>query len=255
MRPTPTPPLTVPPGPPADRNTVLAHLARVLLALQPSSRLLMAVDGVDGAGKTTFADELASALRASGAAEPRQVLRVGLDDFHNVRGVRYRLGRSSPDGFWLDSYNLGQFKEYVLDPLTKGVPAFRDRGHDLETDAVLDPAPVPAAPNAVVLVDGMFLHRDELRNFWDCSVFLDVPFTVTAARLAVRDGSPSVHPHRPGRDRYVGGQQRYFAAADPAARAFLVLENSCERTLQVIDPANATYRAGKQPGKVNSSGR
>ncbi len=204
---------------------------------------MVAVDGVDGAGKTTFADELASALSAGG---PRQILRVGLDGFHNVREARYRLGRSSPEGFWRDSYNLRQFTEYVLVPLSSGMPVFRDRGHDLETDAVLDPVPVPAAADAVVVVDGMFLHREELRGFWDYSLFLDVPFEVAAARMALRDGPGAAPPSAvpPNRDRYVGGQQRYFAAADPASRADLVLDNSRSATLRVIADRDVSYRSG-----------
>ena len=52
----------------------------------------IAIDGPDGAGKTHFADALAELLRD----RQRPVVRVSLDDFHNTREVRYRLGRSSP---------------------------------------------------------------------------------------------------------------------------------------------------------------
>ena len=233
----------LPAGTARPRGAVIAGLAAALCARNPRTRLLVAVDGVDGAGKTTFADHLAAALRKSGS---RQVLRVGMDDFHNVRGIRYRRGRRSPDGFWLDSYNLRQFSEYVLNPLISGAPEFRDRGHDLGTDTVLDPPPVPAAADAVVVIDGLFLHREELRGSWDYSLFLDVPFGVTAARLARRDGSPSPSPEKdPGRDRYVGGQLRYFAAADPAARADLVLDNSRSGTLEVVTAASVSYRRGR----------
>jgi hypothetical protein len=55
----------------------------------------------DGSGKTTFAAELAAAVRLLG----RPAVGVSLDDFHNVRAVRYRQGRESPQGFWLGSYN------------------------------------------------------------------------------------------------------------------------------------------------------
>ncbi|MCQ1949461.1 uridine kinase [Arthrobacter sp. zg-Y859] len=229
------------PGKPLARAAFLSELAAVLLPLRTDSRLLVAVDGVDGAGKTTFADDLARVIRGVDGPQ-RQVLRVTLDAFHNVRSVRYRRGRGSPEGFWRDSYNLEQFMEYVLAPLASGAAEFRDRGHDLPTDAVLDPEPVMAAKDAVVLIDGLFLHREELRDFWDFSVFLDVPFDVTAARMAVRDGpgpgsrqAGAVSPH----ERYVGGQQLYFAAADPAARADLVLDNSRATTLRVINGSDA----------------
>lgn len=50
-----------------------------------------------------------------------------------------------------------------------------------------DPVGVPH--RAVVIVEGMFLHRDELFAQWDLSVFLHVPFTISASRMAQRDGT------------------------------------------------------------------
>jgi len=47
------------------------------------------IDGVDGAGKTTFADALATTLQQQG----RPVVRVSVDDFHHPRAIRYARGR------------------------------------------------------------------------------------------------------------------------------------------------------------------
>jgi hypothetical protein len=65
-----------------------------LLALPQDRVARVGVDRVDGAGKTTFADELARALEAIG----RRTIRASVDGFHNPRSVRYRLGRGSPQG-------------------------------------------------------------------------------------------------------------------------------------------------------------
>ena len=40
-----------------------------------------------------------------------------------------------------------------------------------------------------MVIDGIFLHRDELVEAWDYSIFLDVPFKLSVARMAARDGS------------------------------------------------------------------
>ena len=74
------------------------------------------IDGGDGSGKTTFADDLAAVLRSVG----RAAARVSVDDFHNPREVRYRRGRTSPSGFWLDSFDYDRLREYVLAPLGPG---------------------------------------------------------------------------------------------------------------------------------------
>lgn len=78
----------------------------------------MAVDGVDGAWKTTFADALAETLRE----RHREVIRVSVDDFHHVRAIRYRRGRDSAEGFWLDSFNYSRLRADVLDPLPRRHP-------------------------------------------------------------------------------------------------------------------------------------
>jgi uridine kinase len=75
------------------------------------------------------------------------------------------------------------------------------------------------------VLDGLFLHRDELAGYWDFSVFLTAPFAVTAARMAVRDGSHP-DPEHPSLARYVQGQRLYFAACRPWERAGLVIDNS-----------------------------
>jgi uridine kinase len=80
-----------------------------------------------------------------------------------------------------------------------------------------------APPSAILLVDGIFLHRDEVVEHWDFSVFLDVGFAVSVARMAVRDGSPP-DPDDPRNHRYVEGQRLYLARCEPAKRASLVID-------------------------------
>jgi uridine kinase len=70
-------------------------------------RSIVAVDGVDGAGKTVFANSLARRLEVLG----RPVIRAGIDGFHNPRSVRYRRGKDSPEGFFLDSFNYDSLKK------------------------------------------------------------------------------------------------------------------------------------------------
>ncbi|KAB7745349.1 uridine kinase [Nostocoides sp. F2B08] len=185
----------------------------------PGRPAKVGVDGVDGSGKTTFAGELATAYRRSG----REVHVVHLDDFLNPRAVRHRVGRSSPEGFVRDSYDLAAVRAAVLAPLGTGrehviVP----RVFDHVADRPVRAEPVTVGRDAVVVVEGLFLHRPELRESWDVSVFLDVPFEVSAARLAARDGSPG-DPEHPAMRRYVEGQRIYLRECRPQERATFVL--------------------------------
>ena len=189
----------------SGREALVAEVAACVPAASGEDCLRVAVDGVDGSGKTSFADELAGALRVSG----RDVVRVSADDWHQVRALRYARGRHSPEGFWLDSYDYGRLHTEVLEPLGPGGSrCFRRRGHDLESDVVLS-GPVEAAPaGAVVVVDGLFLQRSELDRCFEFAIWLDVPFEETTRRMAVRDGT-SPDPSAPSMTRYVEAQRTY----------------------------------------------
>lgn len=158
--------------------------------------MLVAVDGMDGAGKTVFADELGRELAERG----RPVRRASIDDFLHPPDVRYRRGRWSPAGFWLDSYDYAAFEAQVLEPFCR------------------EPT------GAVLVVDGIFLHRDELIRHWDFSVFLDVSVETAYARMSTRDGVPA-SPAHPANRRYVEGQRRYFSACQPWTRASMIINN------------------------------
>ena len=202
------------------RARVLAAVAARVPGADGQGCVRVAVDGVDGAGKSVFADELAAVLREAG----RHVVRASVDDFHHVRAVRYAQGPDSPGGFWLDSFDYPALRAALLDPLGPGgTRRYRTAAHDLDTDAPLDPPWLDAPAGAVLVLDGLFLHRDELAGSWDLSVFLDVPFAVSAARTAARDATDPADPRQP---RHIGGQLLYFAACSPAGRADIVVDNA-----------------------------
>ena len=182
----------------------------------------MAVDGVDGAGKTLFADELADRLRHEGVP----VIRAGVDGFHRPAAERYRRGRRSPEGFFLDSYDYASLHRVLLDPLSPGgTLRYRVAVFDLASDAPVDHPMAVAEVGSILVVDGIFLHRDELVGEWDFSVFLRVSFAEATRRWQVRDG---VEPRRrtTSDDRYVEGQRLYLTACHPERRASLLVDNN-----------------------------
>lgn len=153
-------------------------------------------------------------------------VRVSLDGFHHPAAVRHRRGRHSPEGFFLDSYDDAAFRRLVLDPLAPGGDRrIRRAVHDVH-DEVAVTAPVEVVPDdAVLVVDGIFLHRDELADAWDLSVWLEVPFAASIPRGAARGfGDPD--PTAPANHRYVEGQRLYLRTCHPRERATFVVDNT-----------------------------
>lgn len=204
-----------------ERRQVVQRVARLVPMPEGDACVRVGIDGPDASGKTTFADELAAEVRGL----DRPVARVSLDDFHHPRAVRYQLGRDSPEGFWRHAFDYARFRGDVLDRFGPGADRrYRTAAHDLVTDTERRTPPRTAAIGTVLIVDGLFLHRDELVMAWELSVFLDVDFTETAKRMVVRDGADP-DPEHPGNRRYMGAQRIYFAACAPHERADILIDN------------------------------
>jgi uridine kinase len=190
--------------------------------LHPHRIVRVAIDGVDGAGKTALAGALAPLVGNKG----RPTIRASVDDFHNPRSIRYAPGKYSPDGFYQESYDYSAFRKLLLDPLgPDGSGRYVAKHFDHRTDQVVEADAQQALPSAALIVDGIFLHRPELRSCWDLSIFLKVDFDISVPRGAARDQTPeAIAPDAPSYRRYVGGQQRYLAECAPEQAADIVID-------------------------------
>jgi uridine kinase len=142
-------------------HDLLARLAAQVAAMH-LRRLRVAVDGVDGAGKSVFAEELADRVRVTG----RPAVRASVDGFHRPSAERYRLGRSSPDGFYRESYDYQQLAELLLEPFAPGGSGrYRASAFDHRTDAPVSAPEQQAAPDAVLILDGIFLYVEGQRRY------------------------------------------------------------------------------------------
>ena len=119
-------------------------------------------------------------------------------------------------------------KRVLLDPLgPQGSRTYCSAIFDHLTDAPLPMRMLVADPASVLVFDGIFLHRPELRDVWDLSIFLDAPFDVTIPRGAGRGagwGSPDVHA--PSNQRYIEGQRLYLRECEPQTLANFVIDYS-----------------------------
>jgi len=199
-----------------EKKDVLDALAAEIVALYAGGRVVVAIDGMDGAGKTHFADDLAVALAAAG----RSVFRASIDDFHRSQAERHDRGADSSEGYYNDSFDYSTFRRVLLEPFRMGgstafVTAAFDSVRNLPVQSKWRTGP----KDAILVIDGIFLHRPELAGLWNYSIWLDVPREVAEQRMLDRDG-PTENV-----ERYRGGQDRYLAAVNPSAAASSIIDN------------------------------
>jgi uridine kinase len=92
---------------------VIGVVADWVAALGPG-RLRVAIDGLTGAGKTSFGHELAAALRRLG----RPTMRASMDDFkHPWRHAReHGYDRVSGEGNYRNAYDFRSARDLLLEP-------------------------------------------------------------------------------------------------------------------------------------------
>jgi uridine kinase len=230
------------------RSALLKHVAdKILRIRQVGGMTLVGIDGTDGSGKTVFADELAATLR--GLEVP--AIRASVDDFHRPRQNRYMRGKSSPEGFYYDSYDYDAFRRLLLEPLLSGRPYCRAM-HNVRTDEFIEMEFEQAKPGTVLVVDGIFLHRDELYRYWSFSVFLEADLSTAYERMAIRDGCPPDLNDDANR-RYRDGQLIYLRACQPQARASLVIDNNDLQRPKIITSLQQ-HPSSKSRGNLVFSG-
>lgn len=210
-------------APTIARRDLLAALANDVLSRRSGHPLRVAVDGPTAAGKTTLADELGELL---GRSAP--VIRAGLDGFHRPRALRYARGRRSATGYYEDARDYAAVRKELLDPLGPGGSRrFRRAIFDLDADVAIDAPQEDAEPDAILIVDGTFLQRDEFAGAWDIVVFLDVDPATSLKRGVARDASV-LGGHEAAAALY---HERYLAAwalyavVRPADSADLVIDH------------------------------
>ena len=200
-----------------EKKDALDALAAEIVALYAGGRVVVAIDGMDGAGKTHFANDLAVALTATG----RSVFRASIDDFHRSQAERHARGADSADGYYRDSFDYSTFRRVLLEPFRMGgstafVTAAFDHVRDLPVQSKWRTGP----KDAMLVLDGIFLNRPELAGLWNYSVWLDVTREIAEKRMLDRDG-PTENV-----ERYRGGQDLYLAEVNPRTAASSIIDNS-----------------------------
>ncbi|SRR6266446_3997313 len=200
--------------PKRHRLAVLDDLAARITSLETARPFRIAIDGRTAAGKTTLANELADLIESRG----RQTIRTSIDGFHRPKAERYARGRLSAEGYYHDARDLPAIMTFLLAPLGPGGNClYRTASFDLDNDRPIEQQPKLAPANSILIVDGTFLQRPELRDGWDLSVFVETSEEVSGRRGVHRDAA-----------RLGGLEAAHQLYAQRYRPAFALYERLCE---------------------------
>jgi pantothenate kinase len=155
--------------------TALDAAAALVLSLPADRRILVGIAGAPGAGKSTFARELAA--ETGGTVLP-------MDGFHLPQARLVELGRRDRMGAD-DTFDVSGFVE-LLHALRTGGPATAP-GFDRTVEEPVAGAITIEAAHRILIVEGNYLlHWPEVAPLLDATIFVRLDETTRHERLIAR---------------------------------------------------------------------
>lgn len=195
------------------------------LIQEKQTPVLVAVNGIEGSGKTVFSQNLVRFLKSSKI----EALHISIDGFHNDKNVRYRQGRDSAIGYYEDSYDEQAFVSRVLKSSQNGVPKVTTAIYDIYKEEALNNEPEKISNNAVIVSDGSYLFKTIYSNYWDLKIYLEVDKALALERGSKRD-EKLLNSYILAREKFIN---RYHKASSiynkkirPKKQADIIIDNN-----------------------------
>lgn len=205
-----------------EQTEVVQAIAAEILHHYRHGRTMVAVDGRHCAGQGEIADALAAELTTRGA----KVFRASMRDFFRPRADRERAEQSGGAAYYREVYDYSLVRRVLVDPFhTAGSTGFVLTGFDAVRDQpVFQPKWMSAGADAILVIDGVFLHRRELAGLWNYSIWLATPprEVPEAPHAEPADDSEGAGERAAV---YRAADERYQAEASPSEKATTIIDN------------------------------
>jgi len=171
-------------------------------------RLIVGIDGLGGAGKSTLANGINDAFAGC-------VSIVRCDDFYRpLTGEESAL--LTPEESYEHYFDWRRLRDEALMPLREGRHV-RYQRHDWSTDRLAEW--IDVEPREIVIVEGVFSTRPELRPLLDVAIFIETPCAERIRRMRARP-----QPNTSWMARWLAAEDWYLAHVASHRHADLLLE-------------------------------
>jgi len=185
---------------------------------------IVAITGPDASGKSQLAINLNKELKTNNI----NTLLIQGDWFHYPKKQRESATGNLDEQFLYKMINFDRLKNEVLEPIRQKNNNITFTHHDYDTDkakveniSIFDPV--------VILVEGIFILRPSLRNYFDFKIYIHVDPETTLKRALVRDkkryGNLSTITDK-YKNKYLPGQALHRKLHDPMAISNIIVDNN-----------------------------
>ncbi|MBA4347878.1 MAG: uridine kinase [Clostridiales bacterium] len=188
-------------------------LSRVDKLLFTRERVLIAIDGMCCAGKTTMAERLGNALDANV---------FHLDDYFLQPHSRTPDRLNQPGG----NVDVERFLAEVLIPALRGETA-QVRRYDCHKDLVLPP--VSVAPKKIVLIEGAYSLHPLVAPYYNLKVFCRIDPLLQLQRILKRNGKAALKTFE---NRWIPLENKYFEALDILSQCDIVIDSVQDNNIE-----------------------
>lgn len=175
---------------------------RIITAVHTDGVSVIGIDGLGGAGKSTISEKLCQNFREHGF----HTVLLHIDDFIHMRKLRYNS--AYPD--WQCYYDLQWRFDYFSNIINEIKSRHDDHVdielYDKENDTYYQER-FSVLDKTIVIVEGIFLQREEYCNIFDYMIYIDIPEQIRLDRVLKRD--TYIGDERQIIDKY---KSRYFPA-------------------------------------------
>jgi uridine kinase len=208
-----------------DINEVVARIVQQRSVIPEGRSLLVGVSGIDGSGKGYIAKQIEARLGQHLIAAAN----INADDWLNLPEKRFNMIKPA-EHFYGNAIRFDELFAKLLLPLKE------QRSANLVADCTEETARNYSKQTysfknvGVVLVEGIFLFKRELRSLFDLTIWVQCSFPTAMARALTRaqEGLPPAETIRAYETIYFPAQKIHFARDNPRETVDLFLDNDSE---------------------------